>query len=1086
VSDPRRAKSFGDHLVVRTKLLPPRVRPELLVRGRLAGTLGQVLERPLTLVRADAGYGKTTALASLREQAPGRLYWYSLGEADADPLVFLLHLIATFRSEHNECGRRALSLLEQEGGAAKHWAGAVDALTNDLFDALDEDAVLVLDDYHLVNRRDVNAITDRLIEHMPPTLHLVISTRQAPALKRLAGRRARGEVIDVSREDLAFTAADVEELFREQHGLVLAAGLADELAAETEGWPIALQLVRQNLEAGSEQGLGQLLRRFPDTLDGLFAYLAEEVLAGQPPELQDFLLQSAVLQRMDAAACNRLLRRHDSEALLSDLEDRSLFVTSLGDGAYRYHHLFHEFLAEQARTGMPERWHRLHRSAAALYRSRGEPEQAIHHAIAAGSFAAAAALLAEVAAPMIQAGRYETLAAWLDQLPESLLEEQPELLRARGDAARLTSRFEPALEAYEAARRRFAALGDRERESRSLEGAARVFLDTVQPTQAEPLLRRALRLVDRTDRGRREQLLLLLAENRANRGELDGAERLQRAVRRAQGDVVTEIDPRIYVRQGRLGQARMLAERELRRDEAECRHGVPRSHRESTAVLAWICAFTGEADEAREYAERALRRGRELQAPIVQVVALSRLGHGWLAGADADPERALAFYRKSLRLAEQLGVARFRVESLLGQVIAFGIEGSLDAAQESAREALAILDATGDEYLSAVVWIALGAAGVLARHPEAPTWLDRGARGARQCGDRYGETTAELWLAYRALCEEDWSIFEAAARRALSAASRYELGCLFTAHPLLGLKKKSQLEELLTAALRRNVEPALARYFLRRVAPEASDLRAGGVASTALISVRALGPFRVWRGDQELPKSAWSRSKALELFQLLLTHEGRPVHREQLQEALWPEAMSEASAVGLRVALSALQRTLEPERPRDAKPRFVRREGQALVLDPAYVRVDANELTALVRDARASESGANGEATLDLYRRALALYGGDYLEERIYEDWAAERRRSLLDLYLRAAGRTAELLFERGTYEEAIELCAAILLRDRCWEQAYALEMRAHYALDNRALALRVYDRCAECLRDELGTEPSRELQALRAEIASL
>lgn len=1079
----KRTQAFGDHLVVRTKLMPPRLKPHILPRKRLASKLAQVFEHPLTLVKADAGYGKTTALVSLNDQASEHFYWYSLSEADADPLIFLLHLLAAFRATHPTCGDRALALLEQEGGAAKHWAAAVDALANDLFEALRDESVLVLDDYHLVERRDTNAITDRLIEHMPPTLHLVIATRRTPALARLARRRALGDVLDVTRADLAFTPAEVDELFQ-RHGLPLLAGQADELAAETEGWPIALQMVWQNLQAGAPGGLHQLLRRLPDTLDSLFAYLAEEVLAEQPPAVQEFLLQSSVLRRMDAETCDRFLRRDDSETFLRELEERSVFVTSLGAGAYRYHHLFHDFLARRARARSVEQWRRLHRRASILYRNRGEAEEAIHHAIVAGSFADAATQLMDgVAAEMVQAGRYETLAGWLDAIPGSILDEHPELLRARGDAARLMSRFDLSLEAYERARARCAARGDREGESRALEGAALVYLDTVQPTRAAPLLRRALRLADRHDRERRQHLLLLIAENSANRGQLRRAEYLQGLVRRWQGRPTTDIDPRIYVRQGRLGEARALVEREFRVEEAQAQRGVPRSHRESTAVLAWISAFTGEAEDSRFYAERALRRGQELHAPIIEVVALSRLGHGWLTGPDADPERALTLYGRSLALAETIGVARFRVESLMGLIVAHGVRGRIDLAQGYAQEALAILEDAGDRYLASVVWLALGTAGVLADHPEASTWLDTGDALARRCGDRYGPCLADLWRARLALGREDLSGFESAIGRALRAAHAGNLGFLFTSHPFLGFKEVSALEALLRAALRRGVEERLARSFLRQLTPEAPDVELGTSTSAPPLYVHALGRFRVWRGEQEIPKSAWRRGTALRLFQFLLCHRGRPIHREQIQEALWPHSRPEASAVSLRVALNALQRALEPERPKKAEPRFVRRDGPTLILDPELVHLDAQEFTDVVRQARDKEA-ADPDAALRLYRRALALYRGDYLEEFPYEEWAAERRRELLGLYLRAAERAAELLVERGAYEEALDVCEQILVRDRCWEPAHALLMRAHSALGNRSLALRAFERCEQYLREDLGVEPSPELKDLRAALS--
>ncbi|MDQ7851023.1 MAG: transcriptional regulator, partial [Armatimonadota bacterium] len=295
-----------------------------------------MLDVPLTVIKADAGYGKSTAVAVHLCASPRPYFWYSLSEADADPLLFLLHLIAAFRARLPACGRTALSLLEQEGGAAKLWAPAVDALVNDLLDHLEQDTVFVLDDYHLVDRPQVQAIVERLIEHMPPSLHVVLVTRHSPRLSRLARWRARGDVLEIGRDDLAFTPDEVAELIDRRVSIRLSAEHAQALVAETEGWAIALLMVCQHLQRTGARGVDRLLGRLPDSLPGLFVYLAEDVLMGQPTEIRDFLVGTSVLRRLDAEVCDEVLGRPDSASTLQYLDDHSLFVIHLGNGSYRY------------------------------------------------------------------------------------------------------------------------------------------------------------------------------------------------------------------------------------------------------------------------------------------------------------------------------------------------------------------------------------------------------------------------------------------------------------------------------------------------------------------------------------------------------------------------------------------------------------------------------------------------------------------------------------------------------------------------------------------------------------------------------
>jgi ATP/maltotriose-dependent transcriptional regulator MalT len=396
----------------------------MLHRPRLDTLLGRLTDYALVLLRAEAGYGKTTAIASYLSQSGLPHFWYNLSDSDADPLIFVLHLIHAFRAAHPTVGERALTLLAQEGGATRLWAPAVDALANDLLDVLSTDAetVLVLDDYCLVNHPEINAIVERFIEHAPPRLHLVITARSMPSLPGRARWRASGELLEIGRAELAFTPDEVAALFAQRARERLPPEAAHALAAETEGWPIAVQMLSEGVSNGLAHTLDDLLRRMPGPSELLFNYLAEEVFDRQSPEVQTFLAETATLRRLDPEACNYLLGRTDSESVLRYLDEHSLFVAR--EGAYRYHHLFRDFLLRRAdpsasqpvvaRSGQalpPERRRALRGKAAAYYRAQGDYEEAIYYLLAAGDYASAADLLAMIARPMAYSGRHHILAA---------------------------------------------------------------------------------------------------------------------------------------------------------------------------------------------------------------------------------------------------------------------------------------------------------------------------------------------------------------------------------------------------------------------------------------------------------------------------------------------------------------------------------------------------------------------------------------------------------------------------------------------------------------------------------------------------
>ncbi len=1079
-------QAWGEDLIVRTRFLPPRRRPSLLDRPRVDALLARLEEQPLLLLRAEAGYGKTTAIASYLHRREGRFFWYSLGSSDADPMVFLLHLIHLFRELDKTIGERALQLLGRKEEVARLWTPTVDALANDLLDALprDEKTVLVLDDYCTVNRPEINVLVERFIEQAPPQLHLVVTARSMPSWRHRARWRASGEMLEIGRSELAFTAAEIAALFAQRTGMTLPPAVAQAWAAETEGWPIAVQMLPDLAMTTMARALREsdwfedLVRHMPGPSELLFDYLASEVFYRQPAEVQTFLAETAVLQRLDPAVCDALLERNDSAALLRYLEDHSLFVTY--EGAYRYHHLFRDFLLR--RGGLSDerrRW--LERKAAAIYRTQGRTEDAIHHLLAAADYEEAAALLATVARELVYSGRHLTLTAWLEQLPADLLDAYPELLLARGHAARFASRYAEALSWYERARKHFAARQDSAGEVRAWRGQAQVYLDTVQPRLAEPLLRQALRRSDRRAKDERIGLLILLAENRINAGRLREAERLHRRVYQvACRDDIPPMDPRLYVRDGRFALARRMVEAGLRHDPwGTGQWRAPRSHREASVLLAWIEAMTGQAEAARHHAEQALELGRTLGSPIIACVALARLGHGWLCGADFDLRRARAFYQDSLLLAERIDVPRFRVEALLGLGLIAGLEGHRSEVRAYVTEALRNVRESGDRYMEAVLELVLGSSLWLCDAPEALDHLVQAGQLGRLCGDRFLPCVADLWLALVHTRSGRPAEARSAWTRCRQVAVEHDYDFLFTHFPLLGPKDAATRRQML--ALEQE-----SRERLEKVGQGyPQDTPSAGAPAPMLPSLmltqtelylQTLGPFRVWRRGREIAPTAWGREKAVHLLQLLICHRGRPLHREQIMEALWPESPPAQAATSLRVALSTLRKALATT----ADPvECIRREGETLQLDLTVgVRVDVDEFLRLLQQARSLETTDPVQA-IALYEAGLTLYRGNFLEENPYVEWVIEERERLLTEYLMAAERLARLLLGRNDYEEAMRWANAILAKDPLWEEAYAVLMECQWRLGHRGLAVRTFERCRKRLQEALAVEPSPPLQKL-------
>lgn len=1081
---------LSEGLILRSKLTPPRPPRHVLLRAALTARLRAALECRLTLVQAGTGYGKTTALAALADGSIP-LFWYSADEQDADAQRWLAHLIACFRLGLPRLSDAPLALLRERHAdeARRSLQQVLDALLNALHETLSAPSLLVIDDAHLITAAaESGALLERLIEFAPPALHLVLATRYPLPWAGLARWRARGDVLEINRAQLAFTVEEIATLFRETYGLACSADEISALADKTEGWPIALQMVWQGLRNGVAGDAATLLAQGPTTLAALFDYLACDVLGKLPPTIATFLRETAVLRELTPEACAAVTGRDDSADLLQQIDELNLFIVALGERHYRYHHLFHDFLRQQA-AAEPDALRARHVRAAQFFAARGTADEAIFHWLAAGEHAAAAVAIAQAGERVLRQGQLATLLGWIDALPPAIVAEQPALQALLGDAYRLRSRFDEALAWYQQAEQTWRARGDLSGVSRALRGQALVFLDQVRPAQAEHLLQEALRISDRiADRQAQARLLTMLAENKLNLGKPAEAEHLRAAARalRDEGPGEDLLSVRVKLRTGQLDTAQRLLEAWT---DTRAPTLPPKGQREALLILALIHVLRGQAAPGQARAEQGLALSQELQSPFGTAVAQMRLGHArQLQACTAPPAQratllaeAARCYETAVALGDELSVRRIRAEAMWGLTRLAGFHGDPQTAQRRAAEGVEVCVWAGDQWLAAMIELTLGASLLLAGQDEAATeLLSRVLAAFRGCGDRFGQAATRLWLALAYHRQGQVAALLACLDELLALGETQRYDFLFGAAPtLLGPPDPRCLVPLLVTARHHGRHAAYARRLLAGLGLSSVQIHPG-----YQLRVWTLGQFRVARGEQEVEPRDWQRDKARQLFQLLLTCRDRWLQRDEIAELLWPHLSPEAAARDFKVALNALNKALEPGRAPDAPFAFVVRDGTAyrlrpeadLWLDAAAFEEGCREgLRLLDRDAAA------GMARLSA---ALELYGGEYLPDALYEDWALVTRDRLRALFLHAATRLAEAWLERERLDASIALVQRMLGYDRCWEPAYRLLLRIYARQGNRALIERVYQRCAATLQEQLGIDPSPETVRLYSRLA--
>jgi LuxR family maltose regulon positive regulatory protein len=432
--------------ILTTKLYVPPVLPTVLTRPKLLERLDRGREVPLTLVSGPPGYGKTTLLSLWAADHPGSVAWLTLDEGDNDPARFFQHLLASIQTVEPQIGSGITLRLER---------GKPIPLESILAPVLNEiapcelDLSLVLDDYHVIEAAPIHAALTYLLEHAPPNLHLVISTRADPPLP-FARLRGRGQLAELRAAELAFTPQEASDFLQNVVGLELSPADIATLTRRTEGWPAGLRMAAISLMDHSDPA--SFVRMFGADDRHVVDYLVDEVLARQPVEVHRFLLDTSILERLCGPLCEALMDEPDKvtgQVMLERLEAANLFLLPLDDKRfwYRYHRLMADVLRERLRQSEPDRIPLLHQRASAWYARHTETSkasvllsEAIDHALRGADPAHAAELIEAGAEATLMRSELTTFLGWTESLPEKALVNHPRLCALQAMVQLITGR----------------------------------------------------------------------------------------------------------------------------------------------------------------------------------------------------------------------------------------------------------------------------------------------------------------------------------------------------------------------------------------------------------------------------------------------------------------------------------------------------------------------------------------------------------------------------------------------------------------------------------------------------------------------
>lgn len=1082
---------------LRTKLLPPRPAPELLSRPRLTERLAANLAHPITLVTANAGSGKTTFVADFLSTHSGPFVWYQLDHTDADPWVFLGYVTYGIQQVVPGFGSAMFAYLQESAGEmAHHPERAVDILLNEVQERVEEQLILVLDDYHhLGTETPVHAVLDRLLAYLPDVLHMMIISREMPPLS-FARLRTRTPQAIIDRDDLLFTDEETQQLFRKVFDLELTAAQLAEYRERTHGWITALQLVRQVAQRTLSTTTSEDQKTHPDLIEilrqserNIFDYFAEEVFADETSDIQQFMLRISLLNRIELDICAALYPDRNCARVLPALVRRNVFMTVASDGSgeeYRLHPLFQSFLkrrlrAEIGRTGVAAE----HLRCAEYFIERRIWEQAVRHFLAAEDFDRAARLIADHGEEWIVSGALGGLAAVADALPPASLEADPRAMAYRAEVARLRGEYDAAKSSFRQATDLLHARGDLEGEAEALHSLAAIARRQGEYDLAFAYLDRATELTESQSAVRMKcgntRGLCLVALGQWTTAEREFREALQLAEDRHDEHfarlVAHNLGTPAGIR-GDFGEALRWLSRMLRTDG----QGAP-VPQEAIAHLnmARCYLYRGELEACEQHLDKALDRCQLFSLVALRGEILEAYGN--LYRERRMVERATEFYQRSARAYDEAGIDIERVELLEERALLSLQVGDLLTARAYLDR---LIDSRSVEkdgvgfYTASLsrgrVMIAQG------EHSIADAELTLALNYFHDHGLYYYEAQACMALASCKLTLGKEPEMLVHLGRAVDLALRYDYEYWLQREVLLGpeIFSTEEAAELLPADLR---EQLAAAQPLAQKGAEA-ELTVVSLEAKPVIdlTINMLGPVEIVRDPaRPLSPDAWTTRRARDILCFIASRRHHRASKDLIIDTFWGETDPTVIERNFHPTVSHIRKALNTNQTLKQNLLLYRDGDYLLNPDFAY-RIDVEEFDRLVARGEATRRERQFDECIRCYQSAVDIYRGEFMQGS-YDPWADEQRSYYRKQYLQLIEALANVAQKMGDWFKSIHLAQNILNDDPFREDIHCLLMRAHAALGNKSAVREQYDGLKLLLQKELGVDPVAETTSTYREL---
>ena len=1057
--------------ISKTKIVLPNRRSELLSRPRLLGGLNELLDNKLIILSAPAGYGKTSLLIDLANNVQMPVCWLSLDLLDRDPQRFIAYLIASLAECLPGVGATSRIQLNQLKSIERDAEGLLVTLTNEIYDQVEEDFLLIIDDFHLVDDEPIiSSLLNRFLALVVENCHIILSSRTLPLLDDVTLMVAREQVAGLSHVELAFLPREVQALYAQNYHQHLSDETARQFVEQTGGWIT-----------------GMVLSNLPNMprVSGVdtFAYLGQQVLDIQPAHVREFLMQTSLPEEFNAEFCDTILGPfHSTPQNWSDLMglilEKNLFVLPLEDGRWlRYHPLFREFLQTRLRKERPKEVRPILERMVKAYENAGEWEKAYFTCKQLNDIELLAGVIERAGTPMLQ-GALVTLDGWINSLPPAIIRDRPGLVSLRGSVLAMKGNLQESLDL--------------------LDKAVAIY------RKGKNVLGLLLTLV------RRANTLRFMGNYAAS------LEDIQEALHLAEADISLQY---YYAEALRIRGLDLFRLGETRQAVEALEHSLSlyAALNEVTRIptvlmeTGMVHNAIGDIDSARDSYQQALKlkqveRDQYSQAEILNNLAVLYHQIGEYELASETFESGWMCARKS---------RNYRAETLIlaGLGDLFSEVDEFDAALQAYQQAELVVTKLPGYFIANYLIVARGNLALAQGHFEEVSQILRTIR--RKMKDSQSAYERGLWsllegrfylvrneprkaIPFLKNCREyfaqdgrdlemSWCLvwLVAAYQQAGETENAHsELRQIFSQggnpdHALIAVVRQAipwftklkgdasinrPLNNLLEKAQRLNLRLPAIRRTLRR---HASSIQ---VPSASLV-IRAFGNPEVSINGQVIAMSEWRTQSVRDLFFYFLCRQDA-ITKEQVGLVLWPETKdSQALKVRFKNEIYRLRRAVGKD---------------IIFFEDEYYRFNRGmdyeyDVEAFESHVLRAHKAVDQNSRMEHLQKAVELVQGPYLAD-MDADWAVMERERLGQVYGSVLEELSYLYLDANKLEQCLSVCQLALRRDRFHEAIYQIEMRAYAALGDRSAVARQYQACKAAMQ-ELGISPSAETERIFHEL---